>query len=234
MIARRLRQLPDVAEHEPVSAIEIGRTPLRGYVVLIVEYLLAEHRRAVNAKSGRPETILRCVNGSRQGISRQELKAVAQSFVDCGLQRVVSRGSDAFDAKHERGDTEKRNSLDGIGDGVGGQPVDGIRGTRQGRLVVAPGHRKVSASGACVREREQKVLVLVLSLQTVVLNRRVLEIRIGRNGEHRAAIACVWRTWQLSEVREGRGQRQYRETDVAGSMLHWRRRRDSWTAGRVD
>ena len=52
------------AEHEPVSAIEIGRPPLRGYVVLIVEYLLAEHRRAVNAKSGRPETVLRCVNGS--------------------------------------------------------------------------------------------------------------------------------------------------------------------------
>src|SRR6185295_19674139 len=137
-MAPRLGQLPGVAEHEPVPAIEIAWPLLCVYVVLIIEYLLAEHRRTVKAKCSRTKTILGCVNTSRQGISRQELNAVAQSLVDCCLQRVVSRGSNALDAKHNRGQAVKWNSLLDIGDGVGGQPVDRIRGTGEGRLVVAP------------------------------------------------------------------------------------------------
>ena len=48
------------AEHEPVSAIEIRRTSLsRQWLVLIIEYLLAEHRsRRTTPKAGRTEAVL--------------------------------------------------------------------------------------------------------------------------------------------------------------------------------
>src|SRR6185295_8069097 len=55
--ARRLRQLPGVADHGPVLAIEVAEPSLRLHIVLIVEYLFAENRRTVNAKSGRTETV---------------------------------------------------------------------------------------------------------------------------------------------------------------------------------
>jgi hypothetical protein len=58
MTTRRLGELPGVAEYEPVSAIKIGRPSLSGHVVLIVEDLLAEDRRPVNAESSGTKTIL--------------------------------------------------------------------------------------------------------------------------------------------------------------------------------
>src|SRR6516165_7354921 len=153
MMVRRLRQFPGVADHEPVPAIEIRQTLLGGYIVLIIEYLLANDRGAEESKSSRTETIACCVNRFREGICCEELKAVAQSLIDCCLQRVVVRGSAALHAKHKWGHAEKRNSLGGIGDRVGGQPIYRIRGTGQGGLIVAPWLGKVSAFGAGVGER---------------------------------------------------------------------------------
>src|SRR5215813_2754936 len=76
---------------------------------------------------------------------------------------------------------------------------------------MASRHRKMSTLGTAVGEREEKVIELILNLQIIVLNRRLLEIRIDVCGDYRGTIPRVWRTGQhrADEVRERRGWRKY-------------------------
>ena len=90
-MTHRLWQFPGVANHEPMPAIEIRQSSLGGYIVLIIENLLAKKRVAIKPESNGAKRVGSLVNGFGKGISRQELKAVAQSLIDCCLQRVVVR-----------------------------------------------------------------------------------------------------------------------------------------------
>src|SRR5262245_63256614 len=92
-----LRQLPGSAEQEPVSAVEIRWTSLSQEAVLIIEHQLADDRGADESKSRRTDTIACCVGRFRKRICRQELKTVAESLVDCCLQRVVVRRAGTLD-----------------------------------------------------------------------------------------------------------------------------------------
>ena len=76
---------------------------------------------------------------------------------------------------------------------------------------MASRHRKMSGLGTGVGERKEKVIELILNLQTIVLNRRLLEIRIDVCGDYGGSIPRVWRTRQhgADEVRERRSWRKY-------------------------
>ena len=126
-----------VAEHETVRAIEIRRASLSSEVVLIIEPLLAKDRSAVNPKGCRAKGVAGCINRFGEGISRQDLKAMAQSLVDGCLQRVVVAVSAALDPKGNRLEPEKRDSFHRIGGRVGGQPIHRIGGTGKKRLIIA-------------------------------------------------------------------------------------------------
>src|SRR5215831_8892882 len=87
---------------------------------------------------------------------------------------------------------------------------------------MASRHRKMSTLGTGVGEREEKVIELILKLQTIVLNRRLLEIRIDVCGDYRGSIPRVRRTGQhrADKVRERRGWRKYGKRMLqAGSCI---------------
>src|SRR5262249_50088247 len=127
-----------------------------------------------------------------------------------------------LEMEFKRPNAQKRNSFNGIRNRVGGQPIYRIRLTRQDGLIMASRHRKMSTLGTGVGEREEKVIELILNLQTIVLNRRLLETRIDICRDYRGSIPRVWRTGQhgADEVREGRGRRQYGKRMLqAGSCI---------------
>lgn len=111
-----------------MRAIEIRRTSLSSEVVLIIDHLLAKDRSAVNAKSCRAETVGCGINRFGEGISRQDLKAMAQSLVDGCLQRVVVAVSAALDPKGNRLEPEKGTRSTALAAELVDNPFTGLAG----------------------------------------------------------------------------------------------------------
>src|SRR4029077_18263585 len=166
--------------------------------------------------SCRAKTVAGGINRFGEGISRQDLKAMAQSLVDGCLQRVVVAVSAALDPKGNRLEPEKRDSFHRIGGRVGGQPIHRIGGTGKKRLIIASCYWKVWDFGASGGERDHETLVLLLNLQAILLNGRLSESRINRYCDERVMIPRVRRTGQHRTGEVGYGGRwgEYREREL--------------------
>ena len=95
---------------------------------------------------------------------------------------------------NQRRQPDERNPLSCIGNRIRCESINRVRGAGKERLIVAPPQGEMCALGPSICDGENVALVLILQVEVILLDGRLLKIRIGNDGRSEESVPRKRRT----------------------------------------